>query len=228
MGARGVVVGIVGIGVLAGGLVVVDRYAEAEVERVAVDQLTSRLAVTGTPTVDLGGFPFLTQLLAGSVDEVVAHADGVVLEGTDLVDVDATATGVSTSAPYTASRVRLTGTVPTASLEQLVRDHSELDADLATDGAELVASGSVLGLELSARLAPTVVEGAVEVGVTRVSIGGVSVDVADLPGRLEDRLRGIPVPLDGLPEGVVLSDVQVVPEGARVTAVGQDVVLAVP
>lgn len=228
MGARGVVVGVVGVGVLVGGLLVVDRYAQAEVERAAVDQLAARLQVTGTPTVDLGGFPFLTQLLSGSVDEVVAHADGVVLEGTDLVDVDATATGVTTSVPYTAARVRLTGTVPTASLEGLVREHSEVDADLATDGAELVASGSVLGLELSARLAPTVVEGALQVGVTAVSVGGVSIDVADLPGRLEDRLSGIPVPLDGLPEGVALSEVQVVPEGARITAVGQDVALQAP
>lgn len=228
MGARGVVVGVVGIGVLVGGLLVVDRYAEGEVERAAVAQLAARLDVTGTPTVELGGFPFLTQLLAGSVDEVVAHADGVVLEGTDLVDVDATATGVTTSEPYTAARVRFTGTVPTASLEQLVRDHSEVDADLATDGAELVASGAVLGLELSARLAPSVVEGALQVGVTTVSVGGVSVEVADLPGRLEDRLSGIPVPLDGLPEGVVLSEVQVVPEGARIVAVGQDVALQAP
>lgn len=225
MGARGVVVGVVVVVVLAGGVVVADRVVQGKVETAVAEQLSAQLAVTGTPAVDLGGFPFLTQVAAGSIDRVVAHADGLVLEGTDLVGVDATASGVSTAAPYTASDVRLTGTVPTASLERLVHEHSEVDAALAVDGEELVASGSVLGLELSARLAPAVDAGALEVGVTAVSIGGVTVDVEDLPGRLEDRLRDIPVPLDGLPEGITLSDVQVVADGVRVTAVGQDVSL---
>jgi hypothetical protein len=225
MGARAVVGGVVGVVVLAGGLLVVDRYAQGRAESAAVERLGAELQVTGTPTVDLGGFPFLPELLAGSLDDVTAHADGLVAGGTTLLDVDATATGVTTSEPYTAGRVELTGTVPTATLQEVVEDRTELDAELATDGGEVVASGSVLGLRVAANLAPVVVEGRLELSVTSVSIGGVSVDVEDLPGALEDRLRGIEVPLDGLPDGLTLTGVQVVATGARVTATGTDLAL---
>ena len=63
--------------------------------------------------------------------------------------------------------------------------------------------------------------------MTSVAVGGVSLNVDSLPSAIGDRLDDIEIPVKtGLPEGLVLSGVQVVSDGVRITATGTDV--AVP
>ena len=222
---RGVVVGVVAVVMLAGGVVVADRVTHAAAEQRVTEAIEQNLDVDGTPTVDIGGFPFLTQLLAGSVDHVTGSVDGVTLEGIDATDVTIDAHGVSTSEPYTVDAATVTATLPTASIEQIVADRSQLDIAVAVDGGALTASGQVLGLTLAADLVPRVDGGKLLVSVGNVQIAGLTVSVEDLPGALGDRLTDIEVPVDGLPDGLVLSDATVVADGVRVTATGSDVVL---
>jgi hypothetical protein len=60
-----------------------------------------------------------------------------------------------------------------------------------------------------------------------MSLGGLTITVDDLPDRIASRLTDLEVPVSGLPEGLTLTSVAVVPDGARITATGQDVTLAV-
>lgn len=220
------VVGVVAVVVLAGGAVVADRVAASTAEQRVVDAIEQNLdGVVGTPTVEVGGFPFLTQLLAGSVDQVSGQVDGVTLQGIKATDVTIDAHDVSTSQPYTVGTATIQATLPTASIEQIVKDQSQLDVAVAVDGDALTATGTALGLKLAANLVPRVEDGRLLVNVENVQIAGLTVSVSDLPGAIGDRLTDIEIPVSGLPEGLVLSAATVVSTGVRITATGTDVVV---
>lgn len=219
-------VGVVAVVVLAGGAFVADRVTESMAEQRVVDAIEQNLdGVVGDPTVELGGFPFLTQLLAGSIDDVTGQVDGVTLEGIKATDVTIDAHDVSTSEPYTVGSATIAATLPTASIEQIVKDRSQLDVAVAVDGNALTASGKVLGLTLAANLVPRVEDGKLLVNVENVQIAGLKVDVDNLPSAIGNRLTDVEIPVSGLPEGLVLSGASVVSSGVRITATGTDVVL---
>lgn len=227
MSARGVVAFVSTVVVLGAGVVVADRVAAATAERRAVTAVQQNLDVTGTPTVTIEGFPFLTQVLAGSLDHVSGSVDGVTLEGgLTATNVTFEAYGVTTAQPSTVTSGTVEGTLPTASVEQVVAEQTDLDVTLATQADAMVATGSVLGVELSVALTPRVEEGRLLVDVGTVSLGGLTISVDDLPDRVGGSLQGLEIPVEGLPEGMTLDAVSVQPEGVRITATGKDVVLA--
>src|SRR4051794_10273941 len=221
----GVVIGVVAL--VAGGAFLADRAVAATVEKRSVESIEQNLdGVVGSPTVDIGGFPFLTQVLKGTLDEVTGQVDGVTIEGIPAVDVTLDATDVTTAEPYTAGTATLSATLPTASIDKIVADRSTLDITTSVTGSTLKATGKVLGLTLSADLVPRVEDAKLLVDVQRITIGGVSVDVESLPGSIGNKLDDIEVPVQsGLPDGVVLSDAQVVDDGVRITATGTDVAI---
>ena len=57
---------------------------------------------------------------------------------------------------------------------------------------------------------PRVEDGKLLVTVDNVQIAGLTVSVDDLPNAIGDRLTDIEIPVEGLPEGLVLSDATVV------------------
>ncbi|WP_233575359.1 DUF2993 domain-containing protein [Cellulomonas sp. PhB150] len=229
MSARGVVIGVVvGVVVLGAGAVGADRWAAGETQDRAVDAIEQNLeGVVGTPSVDVGSFPFLTQVWAGSIDDVTGHVQGATLGGLDATDVDVEATGVSTSEPYTADHATISATLPTASIEKVVADRSGLDLKVTLVDDKLKVSGTVLGLTLAAQIDPRVTEGKLLADVAELSLGGLKVDPSDIPGGGGARLEGIEIPVEGLPKGLVLTDAKVTDDGLRITAEGDDVVLTV-
>ena len=223
MGAKGLVGGVVALVVLGAGAYVVDGYARARAEDEAVSVVTRELDVEGTPDVRIEGFPFLTQLLARSLDDVSATAAGVTLDGLPVTDVAVDARDVSLEAPHRVGSVRLEGTVPTSSVEQAVAERASLD--VTVDGDVLRAAGELFGMELTAGLVPRVADGRLLVDVQDVTLGAATLQVDELPGRIGEQLVGVEVPLEGLPPGIVLEQAVVVPDGVRFTASGADVVL---
>lgn len=226
MRARGVVVGVVVLGVLAVGVVVADRAAASAAEHRVVTEIEARTHVTGTARVDVGGFPFLTQLVARSIDHATVHADAVTFDSVEVTDVDLDLHGVSVASPAVADRLVVTGTLSPATLTRLAANSAGLAIELGVDGGALTASTSVLGIPLVAQLAPRVEAGVIRVDVTTVRLGQLDVAVDTLPGALADGLRGLRIPVTGLPDGVQLTAVGVVPGGARITAEGTHVSLA--
>ena len=88
--------GLVVLGVVVvGGLVRGDRYAESRAEEYAVGVVSQSIPTTQPPVVDIKGFPFLTQLMGGTLDEVTATAAGATLEGISVTDVAVDATKVN-------------------------------------------------------------------------------------------------------------------------------------
>lgn len=214
------------LGVLAVGVVVADRATASAAERRLVTEIESRMHVTGTPQVDVGGFPFLTQLVARSIDRTTVHADAVTFGDVEVTDVDLDLRGVSVATPVVADRLVVTGTLSPATLTRLAANSSGLAIELGVDGGALTASTSLLGIPLVAHLAPRVEAGVIRADVTTVQLGQLDVAVDKLPGALADGLRGLQIPVAGLPDGVQLTAVEVVPGGARITAEGTHVSLS--
>lgn len=223
MGVRGLVTGVVAVGLVAVGALVADAFARDSAEDTAAAVLAQHLQVDGTPDVRIDGFPFLPQLFARSLDDVHATATGVTLDGVAATDVVVDATAVSLDAPYHAGSVRLEATVPTASVQQVVGERTQMD--VVVDGGLLRSSGDLFGIPLTAGLVPRVADGRLLVDVQEITLGAGSLALEELPGDVAERLVGMEVPLEGLPAGIVLEDAVVAPDGLRFTASGTDVTL---
>ena len=217
--------GLVILGVVvAGGLYVGDRYAESRAEEYAVGVVSQSIPTTEPPVVDIKGFPFLTQLMGGTLDEVTATS---VTGIPSSVAVDATQVNVRPPAGQqpSAGHAAIAATIPTASLEKVVKDKTGLSVQLAVDGSAVKASGTVLALPLTLSLVPTVINGKLLVDAQGLTLGGREITAQSLPGALRERVTGIEVPVEGLPAGLVLSRADVVPTGLRITADGTNVVV---
>jgi hypothetical protein len=226
MGARAVVAGTVALAALLGGTYLADRWAHGQAEdRFAAAVRTGVEGATGEPAVEIAGFPFLTQLASGSLDDVMVDVDSATFAGVPLHDVDLRARGVSTSAPYRADRAVVHGSLTTADLERLVAERTDADVDLAVADDRLTATLQVLRADVTAELVPAAQGDAIAVDVVRVTLGGAVIDVEDLPRAVAGRLQDLTVPVEGLPAGLALTDVAVQGDGLRVTATGTDVVL---
>jgi hypothetical protein len=212
--------------VLGAAVVVGDRVAAAQAEDAVADAIVENLdEVQGTPDVEIEDVPFLTQLIAGSVETLTGHVDGATIGGIAMTDVDVLAHGTSTSEPYVVDDATVTATIPSASVQDLLAERTQLDVTVAVDGETLRMSGDVLGIELSAGLVPRVDAGRLLVDVEALQLGGVTIDVDQLPAQAGSRLTDLEVPVEELPEGLELTQAVVVPEGVRITAAGTDVTL---
>jgi hypothetical protein len=216
--------------VVVGGLYIGDRYAESRAEEYAVGVVSGSIAVTQPPVVDIKGFPFLTQLASGTLDEVTATVPGATLESIPVTDVSLEATGVNVRPPAgqhpSAAHATIAATIPTASLEKVVKDKTGLTVQLVVEGSTVKASGTVLGLPLVLTLVPRVDNGKLLVDAQGLTLGGREITIQSLPSALRGRISGIEVPVQGLPAGLSLTRADVVPTGLRITADGTNV--AVP
>ena len=216
--------------VVVGGLYIGDRYAESRAEEYAVGVVSGSIAVTQPPVVDIKGFPFLTQLASGTLDEVTATVPEATLESIPVTDVSLDATGVNVrplaGQHPSAAHATIAATIPTASLEKVVKDKTGLTVQLAVEGSTVKASGTVLGLPLVLTLVPRVDNGRLLVDAQGLTLGGREITTQSLPSALRGRISGIEVPVQGLPAGLSLTRADVVPTGLRITADGTNV--AVP
>jgi hypothetical protein len=228
---------LVALLVLAAVLVGADRAAAWFAGNAGAQALeTGGQGVTGAD-VAVHGFPFLTQLAAGSLDEVTGTLATGTFGGYELHDVRFAASDLQPRAPFHAAAARADGVLTYASVRKAVADQvgaevqvaaADAGADAAggTDGALAVTfPTTVLGatVDVGATAVPSVAgDSTVALDVRSVSVAGTRLDLDDLPGGIGDRLRTVEVPLD-LPAGVALRSVAVAPDGLRIGLAAQDV-----
>lgn len=85
---------VIGIVALAAFLTLADRWALLYAEHAAADKLKDQLDLSAAPEVEIGGFPFLTQLADSRVDTVKVTVPDVAADRVSLAKVSATATGI--------------------------------------------------------------------------------------------------------------------------------------
>lgn len=216
-----VVAGLVVIGLLVGGAAVADGIVREQTQdRLATELQRQIPGLDSTPDVTIGGFPFLTQVLAGQLDDVHLSAADLTVEGLRLEDVDVRLTGVTTDQPTTADHATLNAFTSLGSIQDVV----DAPVDLAIEDGLLVASGTLLGVPLEVLLTPRPDGRSIAVDIESLRIGGRTVDVADLPDAVTDPFSTLAIPVDGLPQGIELTAVELTADGALLEAQGDDVV----
>ena len=84
-------------------LVVADRIAVAVAQNAAVSSLEREADDVSGAELSIHGFPFLTQVLGGSLDHVTGSADAATFSGYEITDLESTPTA-SRPATRTSSR----------------------------------------------------------------------------------------------------------------------------
>ncbi len=221
---------LVGLLVLVALLVGADRGAEHVAAGVLADRLQTELG--SRPTVEVDGFPFLTQAVGGSYQRLRVTAPVVRREGLSLRDFSATLTGVHVAlgdalggslSAVPVDRLDAGALVAYDDLTQLAGPGLRLAGD--PNGVRVTGRVAALGrqVDVSAVSSVALAGDALVVTAGQLTVGGVAVTgplAAALRGRLDLR-----VPLPALPYGVRLASLVAGPQGITVSGSARSVVL---
>ena len=214
--------------VVVGLLVALDRVGLMVAERAVATEARTSGGLAADPAVKIKGFPFLTQALRGSYDEVEVSAHGIMRGGVtlrsftaDLRDVQVpVADAVKRQlAQVPVSRLTATAVIAYADIASARGVDRKLVVAPSGDGlVRVTGSVSVLGETLSATALSSVrLDGrTVVVTARRFEVGGKAADAAlasALAGRLDLR-----VPVGALPYGLVLTGLTITKDGIVLTA----------
>lgn len=214
--------------VLGGLFVVADRVALGIAEDKAASTLQTSQHLQHKPDVSVGGFPFLTQLVAGEFDDVTVSASGVdVGNGRSLRIASVTVRLHHVTVPNDYSSVR----AETADADARIA-YGDLSRTLGVtvrdgDNGRLVAKPSVTfaGQTFTGTVSAVVhasSDDGISFGDPKVSAGGVS-----LPGPAVRALAAVfekSISLQGLPFGVRVGGVDVTSSGVVLHLSGRNLV----
>ena len=225
------VLGIV-LAVLLGLVVLADRVLVGITEESVGRELAKRGALQGEPEVDITGFPFLTQALAGRYDDVRVSLSADQLGQPEGTRADITLRGVEAPLSDVLSGTvealpveRLEGTV-TLSYALLATELGR-DVTLEREGEQLRITGTVdvLGQELPLTALGQVTVEDDELVIEVDSAEGAGVEV---PGSVVDRageFLDLRYPVPALPFGLRLTAVSPAEDGVAVRLAAENTVL---
>lgn len=202
---------------LAAVVLMADRVAVSRAQRRIARRIEDR-GLAAAPQVVIQGFPFLTQLAAGRLNEVVFSADGLRLGQVEVERLDLRLLGIRGGAGdgrKTAAELSGTALVGFAALARVTGIPG---LSLSADGPDRVRITVGLGLvtgTATARVSPAGPRG---IRIAVISAGGIPVA---LPGALRD----ITVPVPSLPAGMTIQRVGVTGQGVLVHVAGRNVSL---
>ncbi|MCH5674776.1 LmeA family phospholipid-binding protein [Streptomyces gilvus] len=234
--------------VILGGLfVIADRVAVHFAENEAADKLKTTEGLASTPDVSIKGFPFLTQVAAGKLDDVRIgikdyEADtGATTAGAPksirIDDLQADMKGVTFTGDYSsATASTATGTATIAYDELLKAAKSQPTQIIPGVNAQVVglSDGGSGKIKVDVKVTAAGASQTYPV-LSTVTVDGATVKVhADNLPKLvvdlaESRIRSITdfqQTIDRLPGGVKLDGVQAAKSGVEITVTGSNVKLA--
>lgn len=219
--------------VILGGLfVIADRVAVHFAEGEAADKLKATESLAVTPDVSIKGFPFLTQVAGGSLDDVevgIKDYEAVTGNGAEKIRIDdlkAHMKGVDFSGDYSSATAADASGTATIAYDQLLSAVKNDPVDLPLGATGKVTSLSYGG---NGKVRATVVVAGVPLPVLgSVTAQGDTVKVhADgLPKFGNQALDVSEVKIDQLPGGIKLDKVRAAKDGVEITVKGSNVKLA--
>ncbi|MEU1178054.1 DUF2993 domain-containing protein [Streptomyces sp. NPDC005820] len=232
--------------VLGGLFVLADRLAVHFAEGEAADKLRTTEGLAGTPDVSIKGFPFLTQLAGGSLDDVEVgikdyEADtGINGQTLRIDDLEADMKGVEFSGDYSSATAASASGTATVAYDELLKTAKSEETRVApgltakvvglSDGGngkiKVTVEATVLGVKLKE---PVSVLSTVSVQGDTVRVHADS--LPDFRGvtAAENEVRTVTdfqQKIEGLPGGIQLDKVQAGKNGVEITVKGSNVRLA--
>jgi hypothetical protein len=217
---------------LLGLAVVADRVAVGVAEDKVGEQLAAKGGLHGTPTVDIAGFPFLTQAVAGRYDEV-----RIELTAEQLGQPAGTRADIALHGVHVPLSSVLSGSVEKVPVDRVdgtaTLSYALLSAQLGGDttvrpegdGLRITKTVDVLGHTVPLTAAGTVSFHGNQLVVDVEKAAGAGVDV---PGFLVDRasaLLDLRYDVPALPFGLQLTAVHPGPDGVDIEVAARDTVL---
>ena len=227
----GVLIIILIAGLLVAALYVSDRYAHRRAEQQIAELLQTQLGTPQPPTVNIEGFPFLTQVAADSIGRVHVVADQLgetskaplILAHADLIMTD-----VDTNDWFRSMKVTHTegsGLLDYAKLSSLA------GAPLAYGGEgrlEISVNTTVVRREVEAVITGLPRLNAKEQTMTlsdaRIAVAGVNLPDFTAQALLAAVLK--PIPLKGMPLGMTVTKIVAAEDGLQVNLVGDNQTIA--
>ncbi|NJP52629.1 DUF2993 domain-containing protein [Streptomyces sp. SBST2-5] len=234
--------------VILGGLfVIVDRVAVNFAEGEAADRLKSSENLASTPDVSIKGFPFLTQVASGSLDEVEVGIQDYEADTGDgaqkirIADLRADMRGVEFSGDYSSATARSATGSATISYGELLKTAKSEPTQVApgvtanvvglSDGGngkiKVQVEATVFGVKLRE---PVFVLSSVKVvdgDTVRVKADALpKFGSVSLPESRVRKITDFQQRIDGLPGGIKLDKVEAGEDGVHITVKGSEVRLA--
>ncbi|QIY63376.1 DUF2993 domain-containing protein [Streptomyces sp. RPA4-2] len=235
--------------VILGGLfVIADRVAVGFAENKAADRIRSSEGLAGTPDVSIEGFPFLTQVAGGELDDVKigikdyeASAEGAkgAAGGTIRIDaLNAEMHGVRFNGDYSSATANSASGSATVSYAELLKAAKAQPTEVApavtaqvvglSDGGNGKIKVEITATVLGKKLRPVSVLSSVTVvggNTVKVRADGLPKLGVDL---VEGRIRTVTdfeQKIDGLPGGIKLDRIEAAANGVAISVKGSDVKL---
>ena len=217
---------LVALAVLLGLLVVADRLSAVLAAKAIASQVQSASRLTSEPDVDITGFPFLTQAIAGRYDRVEVTARDVPAGQLVLDRLDATLSGVqvplSKALSGSVRRVPVEGVRARALVgyDEMARRAGQRSVEVAPAGERVRVTGSLDVLERTLSVTAVsrveVDEGDLLVTAEEYEVGNETADRL-ITRAVGDRLD-LRIPVSGLPYDLEVTEVDVEPDGVAVIA----------
>lgn len=218
---------VLGVVLLVAGLYAGDRFGHRRAEHRVADTLQPQLGTPQPPQVTIEGFPFLTQVVSGSIGEMRVLADQLgettqsplILAHAELVMTD-----VATIDWF--KTMTITHTAGTARIDY-ARLSAVAGAPLTYGGEgrlEIVVKTTVVGREVEAVITGSPRLNAREQTMTlsdaKISVEGVNLPDFTAQALLAALLR--PIPLKGMPLGLTVTKIIAAEDGMYVDLVGDN------
>jgi hypothetical protein len=215
---RGIGISLLVLVILVAAFVIGDRMAKSYAQGKIAQQIQTQATLAAKPSVNIEGFPFLTQLFAHDLRKVDISARNVQEGKIDISAINATASGVHLNSSFsgaTVDQVNGTALITFASLEAAAGTRGiTLKADPANGPHSLQASAGPLTARARVTLAsPT------QVTVQMESLGGIG-------GALIGHLPGFDINIPTLPAGLKVNGVSVTSQGVVLTATARNTTLS--
>jgi hypothetical protein len=202
--------------VLVALLVVLDRVAVVEADHVVAARIQTQEHLPSRPSVSIGGFPFLTQALGGTYDDVTLTVHDFRRSVVAVDTISVTLHGVHVPLGSVFSQHLSSVPVDSATARVLL-SYDDMNAYLRPKGITVSPAGD----------GQVRISGSVTVAGQQLSASGTAtIDVTSdsLLLRAANAVS-IAIPLAGLPFGISLQSAKATNRGIQVTATAQGLVL---
>jgi hypothetical protein len=204
--------------VLAAGFVIGDRVVRSYAQDKIAQQIQTQATLAAKPSVNIEGFPFLTQLAAHDLRKVDISARNVQEGKLDISVVNATASGVHLNQDFNGATIDQVSGSALITFEALLTATGAKGVTLAADPA-----GGPNSLKVGAgpitTTAKVTLTGPNQVTVKIESLGGI---LSSLIGQLPGYVITIPT----LPAGLKVNSVSVTSQGVVLVAAAQHTTLS--